>query len=249
MDHERFADLPDFGTVERFSPKRDGECFSDLATVLNRHGKTERFQITLLHTHFDVADDETLVEYVDTRKRQIVKTVWPQEHVRSDMQCVHWRLTETGLHSLELSSSPEQYDRPTLAASDYRCLENMQSVLAKHGAGNRFGVALSSRFTFDPSRELPLERTDVRNRILTTKIISTAEIVNRGTFQPKDIVYTGWEVIASAGWRATTKCTVTCIAWGCPIKEPLPMPLSEGSPGGGFRGRAAVRADRERLAN
>jgi hypothetical protein len=43
----------------------DEACLEDLRQVLARHGKLRRFAIHLAHRHFDVADDEVLIEQSD----------------------------------------------------------------------------------------------------------------------------------------------------------------------------------------
>jgi hypothetical protein len=49
----------------------DHDCFAEVAEVLLRHGKLERFDIALRHGHFDIADDEFLVEANDPMTRTL----------------------------------------------------------------------------------------------------------------------------------------------------------------------------------
>jgi hypothetical protein len=49
----------------------DHDCFAEVAEVLQRHGKLERFDIALRHGHFDIADDEFLVETTDPSTRTL----------------------------------------------------------------------------------------------------------------------------------------------------------------------------------
>lgn len=48
----------------------DGACLEEIRGVLLKHGQAERFGLTLLHSHFDVADDEILLETTDLDKRE-----------------------------------------------------------------------------------------------------------------------------------------------------------------------------------
>ena len=48
----------------------DGACLNDIRRVLIKHGQVERFGVTLLHSHFDVAGDEILLETTDLEKRE-----------------------------------------------------------------------------------------------------------------------------------------------------------------------------------
>ena len=46
-------------------------CFQEIAAVLQRHGKLDRFDLALRHGHFDVADDELLIETNDPDTRTL----------------------------------------------------------------------------------------------------------------------------------------------------------------------------------
>lgn len=48
----------------------DGPCLEEIRAVLLKHGQAERFGLALLHSHFDVADDEILLETTDVDKRE-----------------------------------------------------------------------------------------------------------------------------------------------------------------------------------
>lgn len=50
--------------------EQDAACLEDIRRVLQKHGALERFGVTLLHSHFDLADDETLLETTDVDRRE-----------------------------------------------------------------------------------------------------------------------------------------------------------------------------------
>ena len=50
----------------------DDQCLADIRDVLARHNALNRFGVMLLHDHFDVADDEILVESSDPVSRTLV---------------------------------------------------------------------------------------------------------------------------------------------------------------------------------
>ena len=50
----------------------DLECFADIATVLRRYGKIDRFDIALRHRHFDLADGELMIETNDPASRTLL---------------------------------------------------------------------------------------------------------------------------------------------------------------------------------
>lgn len=67
------ADLPTIDQVIPVGP-HDEECIEELRQVLVRHGALQRFGITLLHKHFDVGDEEVLLESVDADNRTLTQT-------------------------------------------------------------------------------------------------------------------------------------------------------------------------------
>lgn len=69
----QWATLPHIHDVRPIGEK-DHEVLNDLREVLQRHGYTHRFGISLLHKHFDVDSDECLVEYteMDSRTQRVV---------------------------------------------------------------------------------------------------------------------------------------------------------------------------------
>jgi hypothetical protein len=48
----------------------DGACLEEIRQVLQRHGALARFGVSLLHSHFDLADDEMMLETTDQDKRE-----------------------------------------------------------------------------------------------------------------------------------------------------------------------------------
>ncbi len=66
MDHLRvqpmeWAALPDIDAVEPVNAA-DETCLGEVYEVLKRHGKANRFGISLIHRHFPVGEDEVLIE-------------------------------------------------------------------------------------------------------------------------------------------------------------------------------------------
>lgn len=57
------ADVPPIGDS-------DAACLEEVRQVLLKHGQVERFGLSLLHSHFDLADDEVLLETTDVERRE-----------------------------------------------------------------------------------------------------------------------------------------------------------------------------------
>jgi hypothetical protein len=64
--------------IEAVAPlgEADREVLDEIREVLAKHGALERFSLTLIHSHFDLRDDEVLVEVVDTSARTL--TIQPR---------------------------------------------------------------------------------------------------------------------------------------------------------------------------
>jgi hypothetical protein len=61
----------------------DAECLGEIRAVLEKYNCLGRFGVTLLHSHFDVADDEMMLETTDPERREHavrpVKRSWLRE--------------------------------------------------------------------------------------------------------------------------------------------------------------------------
>jgi len=60
--------LPDINSVEPISDK-DYQVLEEVKSVLVKHNYTNRFGLVLLHKHFDIAEDEILMETTDEYER------------------------------------------------------------------------------------------------------------------------------------------------------------------------------------
>lgn len=63
--------LADIHDVKPFSDQ-DHACLNAVRDVLAQFGCLDRFGVSLLHKHFEMADDEILVEQVDDVARKLV---------------------------------------------------------------------------------------------------------------------------------------------------------------------------------
>ena len=48
----------------------DAECLEEIRRVLEKHNSLGRFGLVLLHSHFDLKDDEMMLETTDMEKRE-----------------------------------------------------------------------------------------------------------------------------------------------------------------------------------
>ena len=91
--------LPGVDEVEPLNEK-DRQLFNELHDVLKRHGALRRFGITLLHQHFEIADDEVLLEQADKKnRRQVITPVKSSSLKGINVLETSWRL-DTGMPAL-----------------------------------------------------------------------------------------------------------------------------------------------------
>jgi len=74
--------------------QQDVEVLTAIREVLERYGALNRFGVTLLHSHFDLADDEVLIEKVDPDTRTL--TIRPEQlevtAISDRLLATSWRL-------------------------------------------------------------------------------------------------------------------------------------------------------------
>lgn len=66
----QWTDVTDLHEVDALD-QTDTECMKELASILNKFGKSDRFAVHLVHKHFDIADDEILCEFTDEVNRTL----------------------------------------------------------------------------------------------------------------------------------------------------------------------------------
>lgn len=80
----------------------DHACMREIAEVLSRHGKSERFHLTVAHKHFDLEDGEFLVETTDEARR--VSTITVTRTRPADAVPAAYALREKAWHPTQLCS-------------------------------------------------------------------------------------------------------------------------------------------------
>lgn len=65
----QWSSLNHIDTVRKID-STDAPCLEEIRAILEKHNCLDRFGISLLHNHFDVADDEMLLETTDVAKRE-----------------------------------------------------------------------------------------------------------------------------------------------------------------------------------
>jgi len=102
----QWGSLKDIDDVEPLNPD-DYACLAEVRDALKKYGKSERFGVALLHKHFDMADNEVLLENTDQENR--IQTLQPilKEELGKAVETL-WVLKEG---PLECMSACEQWCR------------------------------------------------------------------------------------------------------------------------------------------
>lgn len=69
----------------------DYDVLKEIGDVLRKYGHTARFGVCLLHKHFDLAEDEELVEKTDFHRRVSTTHVQPREMATGNSIETMWR--------------------------------------------------------------------------------------------------------------------------------------------------------------
>ncbi len=89
-----WSGLPDIDDVEPLG-EADQSCIDEIRAVLARHDALDRFGLTLLHSHFELAEGEILVESVDTVARRLeTRVVRAEDPVAEAAIETSWRLDD-----------------------------------------------------------------------------------------------------------------------------------------------------------
>lgn len=87
----QWAELPDMNAMNPRLDDADAACLAALRIVLEQYGKLNRFGINLLHKHFEIADDECLLETIDVENRTLMVRPVPRAEMPSAVE-TQWNL-------------------------------------------------------------------------------------------------------------------------------------------------------------
>lgn len=101
MQPLQYRNLPNISDVNPIS-KEDKACFIAVREVLKKHGLVDRYGLCLLHTHFQLDDDEVMAETCDDVSRtltikptkkskvghgQTIETMWRLDTMEAQLCC------------------------------------------------------------------------------------------------------------------------------------------------------------------
>jgi len=109
----QWSKLPRINDISHVLDISDEKCLREVAAILRKHGKEWRFGVNLLHSHFDITDDEVLLETNDpmdqslwirpvpkseVADQEIVATAWCLASGEPQMGCVCKKLGGDHVH-------------------------------------------------------------------------------------------------------------------------------------------------------
>lgn len=116
-----FAPMPHLSHIDdvlKYS-EADDLLFKEIYQVLKKHDAHDRFGITLLHSHFDLAQNEVLLESTNTQlRKQTIEPITIEELSNIAVIETAWKLNESGAEPIfrcqieQTSVPPQHVDRP-----------------------------------------------------------------------------------------------------------------------------------------
>jgi hypothetical protein len=83
LESMQWSDLDHIAEVRPIDDT-DAPCLEEVRAVLEQHNALDRFGIALLHSHFELADDEMMLETTDAERREHlvrpVKRSYPEQN-------------------------------------------------------------------------------------------------------------------------------------------------------------------------
>jgi hypothetical protein len=82
LQYSQLTDIDDISPIN----SDDLKCLDEVRSVIMKHKRLDRFGVSLLHKHFEVATDEILVETCDPAARVLVTKPVKLENIPVDRQ-------------------------------------------------------------------------------------------------------------------------------------------------------------------
>lgn len=101
MSPMKWAGVPVIDDVQDFTDS-DAACLREIREVLVRHGAIERFGVQLIHKHFEMSEDEILVEYTDMEERTQTSRVEKAKDLPSEVKRIEtqWLFMRENAHAV-----------------------------------------------------------------------------------------------------------------------------------------------------
>jgi hypothetical protein len=140
--------LPDINLLSETGISACPAFFADMGKLLAKAGATERFCVTLLHSHFNVFGDEILVDAFNAETQTIICNVCTATEAGHDLVPKSWMFAKSGsvggFEDLRILSWVGQDDLPQacLASTDFSLMHRCAEIYREHRVIHNFGMAL-----------------------------------------------------------------------------------------------------------
>jgi hypothetical protein len=95
---KNWNDLPDLMQAHELT-KKDEQCLEDIRLVIEKYKLTSKFGISLLHKHFDIEEDEVLLERNDPITRELtLSPLKVTESMNLNYATTQWRFDSGALY-------------------------------------------------------------------------------------------------------------------------------------------------------
>jgi len=179
----------------------DKPLFRDIRDSLLAYDALDKFGLFLVHKHFEIAEDEEMVEFVDFEKATIVVRPAHRSGLEmSEMVPTNW-IFEPGVSEVQVKVAQWGFaqDLPKAEREPFsdryaQCFREIRDHLAVAGSLERFGMFLvRNQFEFE-MEENQLECTDHDHRTLT--LTRQIRMSDRDNAIPTNWIFTPDEEIA-----------------------------------------------------
>jgi hypothetical protein len=174
-DPEDYAKLPDIDSANVGSlDDSDQACLDDIGQFLLRSKANLRFGVGLLHSHFTIESDETVVENICTDGETIIlRPTKNAVDVLPTALCFDESSSDefVRLVGLEFADTKALAGAIPIGDWDHEVLAKLGDILRRHEKIERFGI----RLLHDPiglSGRVLLETCDATNRVLSCRAIA-----------------------------------------------------------------------------
>ncbi|WP_262694686.1 hypothetical protein [Kordiimonas aquimaris] len=99
MEPMKWAKLPHIDDIKPLNDL-DHQALSEVRDVLQKHGMLNRFGMTLLHNHFEMSDNEYLLEETDEQNRSQKITVESANNPEENTIQTMWKFSENGMETI-----------------------------------------------------------------------------------------------------------------------------------------------------
>lgn len=208
-----WSSLQDIEKVDGNLSERDNEFLSAVGEILGKHGATDKFAVTLLHSHLSFGPDEALVEALEDESGHIVSTIRKIGELAGEGAYVPkaWMFSAEGdeskvnLHVLWWAPILDLVHGPVVEG-DVEMFADLGREFRRFNVVDRFGIALVG--ILPAPGMLWTEGTDFESLCLIQEQLPADEVLAR------DPIRTHYKFEKGGKYRFVMNCCERRASWG-----------------------------------